>query len=104
MIVLPGSSSYPDRTSQAWHTATAFLSFQEAPFPNCAEIWIETQPNASKNVREAIYYFIGGNEDSNIEENFNLFNWYIGVVRRHFLTWVKPQIAIPPVGHMLLFI
>lgn len=96
--LLPSPAAVFAKESRAWHLATSYLSFKNAPFPDSVEIWFESfHSEPAKDVLEAMRYLISTTDDAREGTRDNLLEWYTCEVRRHFLGWVKPDIGIPAV-------
>lgn len=96
--LLPSPAVVFAKESRAWHLATSYLSFKNAPFPDLVDVWFENfHSEPAKDVLEAMKYLISTTDDAREGTRDSLLEWYTCEVRRHFLGWVKPDIGIPAV-------
>ncbi|KAK6539685.1 hypothetical protein TWF694_009889 [Orbilia ellipsospora] len=97
----PGSDAFVTH-SRAWHLATTFLSFPDAPFDVSEEessvlgvqkdgVYLRRKADLCRSeTREAIAYLM--TSGANTVPGENLVEWYTCEVRRHFLEYIKPML------------
>lgn len=95
--------------SRAWHTATTFLSFPDAPFDVHEEdsavlglqkegVFIRRKADLyNRETKESIVYLMSA--DTTLMPGENLVEWYTCEVRRHFLEYIKPILDDAEVKH-----